>query len=362
MKSKYYPDKYLRYMVFLPIVIFLASILARCSTNKENVIYEEKSLDEIKAIASSANKDICIVLYQDSNSIFQTYINKLNTDFKALKDKSIFNTVKISDRKNQWYQHWLCLRSSVVTCILSPKGELKNIIGGASSYSFKYIEEAIQNNIKDICFGYKTSLSLDEKETINTLNRILFCKNNLAKGKDINQEIDETLKKIVYPYNLYLKFQNLYQIKKDTIAAIDLGNRLLSLKKDKKYAKLYQNIFDETEQIINPDGNSNSLSYLATNKTIYLPNCKISETRVIDLEVTNQGKTMLVIEEIDLGCDCMTLDSTFVFNKKVSPEEKTTIKIKFTPRSLSDTIKHIFIISNAKNYFEQIDIKALVHQ
>lgn len=349
-----------KYFFNVTLLLIIASLLfANCSDNKSSIIYEEKSINEIKAIALDENKDICIVLHEDSTAIFATFMDKLNTDFKRLRRKSIFNVVNLDNEENQWYQQWLCLNNSVVTCIFSSNGELKNIIGGASSYSFKTIEAVIDNDLRDISFGYKSPLSLDEKKIIPFLNKVLFCKNSLGNCVDIDKSVSQTIEDLVYPYNLYLKIKNMYSIRKDTMTAINLSNRLLLFKKNKKYAKLYQDIFDETEYIVNPNYNPDSLSYLVTKKMIYLPDCKINETKNINIEVNNQGKSLLVIDEIDLGCDCLSIDSTF--NKTIYPYSKDNIKIQFTPKSRADSIKHLFIISNAINYFEQIDIKATIN-
>lgn len=344
----------IKYSLILIMALFL---LNSCSHTLP--VYSEKDIREIKEIASAKKKKFCMVLYKDSDIIFNTYLNKFNSNFLSLKQKAIFNFVNTNKEENQWYRQLLCLQTSVATCIFSSKGELINIIGGASSYSFNDIKESIKHETYNKTFGYKTPLIFQTpEESIEVMNKLFICKENIDDKKDIDSDINWTLEKIQYPYNVYLKLLNEHQVKKDTLVSIKLGEQLLNMKKEKEYATVYKNIFDETEYIVNPDYKPEFLNHLIINKDIYLPNCKVNTSKDFYLELENQGEDTILIDEIDLGCDCLQFKNTY--NKKIYPNTKDSVLIQFTPRSETDSIKHILIISNAVNYFEQLEIRATI--
>lgn len=76
---------------------------------------------------------------------------------------------------------------------------------------------------------------------------------------------------------------------------------------------------------------------------INIGNIPIGKTHTIQIEITNSGKTDLIIKNIRATCGCTVPK----WNKQaIKPNEKSTITIAFTPSKIGYFAKDITVFSN----------------
>lgn len=312
-------------------------------------------MQEIQA-SNSLEKDICFVLHNDTNKVYQVFKQKLDTEYSQLKRSGIFNFIDFSKKEHMWFKHWLCLNSSVITCVFTHSGNLKCLIGGASTFSFEYLEKTLNNKMDKFTYGYKTPLHIDGVKAINVLNDVHKCKIGFEEGKSIKDELESTFKVVEYPYNLYLWLQNSFLNRKKDSLLNEIGQKILAFRKQRQFGVLYSEVFEMTSKLINPEYRTDSLGILSVENKYQLYDCKIGFKKRIRIKLSNIGFSPINIEEVDLGCDCLALGN--MYSNTIKTNENVDLDIDFTPKTVSDTIKNIFIVSNASNYIEHIEIKA----
>lgn len=333
----------------------LTLLLVFLSCKESDDTYSEKTLQELQ-VDNISKKDICLVLYNDTNKVYQTFKHKLNSEYSQLKKQALFNFIDISKKENIWFKHWLCLNSSVMTCVFTNSGNLRALIGGASTYSFNHLQEILDNKAKEIIFGYKTPLKINGLETIKVLDEIHKCKIGIEKGRDVRNGLKETFTMITYPYNLYLWLLNSSVVSNRDSLFYKKGQDILDFRKQRQFAMLYGEVFEATNKMVNWEYQTDSLGFLSVNNEYKLNNCRVNVENTLNIKLFNTGLSPIKIEEIDLGCDCLTLRD--IQDSIIEVNEGMELKVQFLPKSLSDTVKNIFIISDAFNYIEHIEVIA----
>ena len=95
------------------------------------------------------------------------------------------------------------------------------------------------------------------------------------------------------------------------------------------------------------------------NINISFGKCKIGEVKEFELEFTNSSQEILVINDIQLGCECLDYDFKF---QPILANEKRTFKLFFKPLKKGILNNTIVINSNIKEVFSKINVKAEVYE
>ncbi|WP_298654066.1 DUF1573 domain-containing protein [uncultured Proteiniphilum sp.] len=342
--------------VFFISVIFFA--IASCN-NKNAEIHYNEDIENIIRLAHDRKKSFCIVLFNDSSSISSSYLEKLEEGTLTRLSDLIFNIINVALPENKWYTQWLGVENHVVTCVFSSSGILLATITGASSYSFNCINKSLEDDLSCNEFGYSPLFNIaDNINKMDILSKILNCKIEIDQGQDIGTEIDKTLDVVQYPYNLYLKCLNSQKHGKKE-EAIYRAKQLLTFD-DIPYLKIYSDLYDQVKHIIDPTYDPDNGAILSIDeKNIYFNHCIINQSKHFKIKLTNEGNSMLKIENIDIGCSCVKLkDPSMTYF--INPGDSMIISLEFTPDKIGELEREIFFVSNANNRLESIKIKALV--
>ena len=338
------------------IPILILAVLVSCKNNTSQIYYD-LSFNDLSQKAKEKNIPFCLVLIDDSGFIGKKYKEYIEEKGSRIFGKAIVNFVDINKSENVWYRQWLSTPDSVLTCVFSSSSILNSIIGGASTYSFKYIHEVVEGNANNLDFGYHRIFECaDSIQVMAVLDDVLKCKMMLDSGDDFNTLIDKTLEYVQYPYNIYLKLLNNVRYGRDTIIE---AKRLLEFD-NVYYVKLYSDLFKYAEKIVKPNidfGNKPRL--FLGNEKIILDDCSVGKARSFSVKLTNIGQTVLQIRDVDLGCSCIKLLSDDI--KEIKPGNSDFLKFEFLPDRNGIIEREVTIVSNAISSFDVIKIKALVN-
>ena len=337
------------------LLICILIILTSCGKNAQQIYYN-LNIQDLSIKAQKENKPFCLVLIDDSSFAGKKYKECVKEEGARIFGESIINFVDVNKSENFWYRQWLSTTDSVVTCVFSSSFVLNSIIGGASSYSFKYIQEVVGGRANNLDFGYRRIFECpDSVQIMPLLNDILKCKIMLDNDTDFATLIDETLKSVQYPYNIYLKFLN--NIRYGRNASVE-ASRLLEFD-NVYYMKLYGELFKYAEKIANPNIDINDKPRLfLENEEIVLDNCKEGQSEYFDVKLTNTGYSVLSIRNIDLGCSCIKLLSDVT--KEIKPGSSDFLRFEFFPDKKGVIEREITIVSNAISSFDIIKVRAVV--
>jgi hypothetical protein len=286
-------------------------------------------------------------------------MKRLETVYKNLTEDAVFNVIDITIPENRWYKEWINSSNYPVTCVFSEEEKLISVIGGASVHSFNSIKTTLED-MSGSNFGYKSGLTnLDFNILSAFLTNVLKCKLSIDKGENCDTAINETFKVLQYPFNIYLKYKNeINQSKIDD--AKNTAYRLLRFKEDIQYLRVYNEMFEETMLFLNPDYFSDNNPILTVmSENIVLPNCALNMPVTFRITIKNTGKSMLTIKNTDVGCSC--IESLNKDPVDIDPNKEYDFDFIFTPNSKGRVVRSVTFVSNATNYFEQIEIIALVN-
>jgi hypothetical protein len=283
------------------------------------------------------------------------YIRILENQYRHLAKEVLFNIIDVSLPKNQWYQQWVCSATLPTTCIFSKKGVLQAIVSGTAKQCFNCIESSVKGDTD--CSGYLYSKHYQASgNVIQTLNDVLECKLRLDKGENSGKELTESLNRIQYPYNFYLKSLSEQQ-KGNREEAIYWAKKLLEFN-DAYYYRLYGEIYLQARYIIDPDYDPTKIAILSVEKERILEDCEVNQPKRFGIVVTNTGLTLLEIADISVSCSCLKLLSERMH--RIDSGEYQTIDFEFTADKEGELYREITFASNASNALETVKIKAIV--
>jgi hypothetical protein len=344
------------------ITLLLTGIFLCCMTSckNESIIYKDKSIEFSFEKAREKKQKMCLVLIDARDTINKTYMNKLETRYNNIVKDAVFNVVDITNMKNRWYTEWLNSSSSPITCVFSEDKKLIAIIGGASTHAFNSIKMTLNDDVSMHNFGYKSILNRNDFNVLSVfLNDVLKCKLSIDNGENCDAEIDKTLDKLRYPFNVYLKYINAINQNK-IYDATCTAHQLLKFQENIQYAKVYSGVFQEVNRFINPHYFPDSNPELTIkSEPVILHNCALGNAVPFQIIIKNTGRSILQVKEIDVGCSCIALLNKR--NVNINPDEEEVFNFTFTPDSKGEVGRIITFLSNAINSVELVEIVAFVN-
>jgi hypothetical protein len=329
------------------------------SCKNESIIYKDQSVEFLFGKAREKKQKMCLVLSDESDTISKAYMKRLETAYKNLTEDAVFNVIDLTNPENRWYKEWINSSNYPVTCVFSEEEKLISVIGGASVHSFNSIKTSLEDMSRSN-FGYKSSLTnLDFNILSAFLTNVLKCKLSINKGENCDTALNETFNVLQYPFNTYLKYKNeIGQNKIDD--AKNTAHRLLGFKNDIQYLNVYNEMFEETMQFLNPDYSPDNNPILTIrSENIVLNNCTLNTPVTFRITIENTGKSMLTIKNIDVGCSC--IESLNKDPVNIDPNKEYNFDFIFTPDNKGKIVRTVTFVSNATNYFEQLEIIAFVN-
>lgn len=327
-------------------ILFIYIICLLGCVKRETVIYENSPFEDIYSLAEISNSPLCIVLTDSTNNLSKEFVFQLEKNYKPLLDKTILNIVDISSIENEWYIKWLCPASIPLTCVFSSKGNLIDLIPGASKETFLYIEEAV-SKMKTTDFHWPNHFKTNKKNILPYLDNLLQQKILIDEGVYSPLELRLLVDSLNYPYSNYLKLLG-ELMERDTIGAQQTAQSLIKLETPASL-ELYKNEFITAKKVLNPNFNINEEPHIRVDSAnIYLSNCKQDETTPFEVLVYNEGDRPLKISKIHTSCSCLEqhkYDEDVVIKSK----ESFPVKFYFTPDMKGEILRDIFITSNAIN-------------
>jgi hypothetical protein len=332
----------------------LAAALCACN-NRKSEVYFGKSFAEIKELAATVGKPFCIVLSMPDCPPCSDYVRILSSGESNLSQQAIFDIVDTSKPENEWYPMWLSTAGWPATCIFSPDGNLQAVVSGIAKQCTSCMENVLKGETE--CASYFYSKHYDfYGDAFSALNSVLQCKLHLDAGENIEPEISQTMDKVVYPYNIYLKCQNARKNGDDEVAKI-LAEQLLKFN-DTYSLRLYGNILSDAKTVINPDYRPETDAVLTVEKKIRLDGCELNVARPFSIEVANTGKSELQILDIMPSCSCVSLVSGKTYS--VAPGKSVKINFEFKGDHEGEVFREIIFASNGAVPLETVELTATV--
>jgi hypothetical protein len=330
------------------------------SCKNESIIYKDKSIEFSFEKAWEKKQKMCLVLIDAGDTISKIYMKKLETGNSHIVKDAVFNVIDITNLENRWCKEWLNSSSYPITCVFSEDKKLIAVIGGASTHTFNSIRMTLSNDASRHDFGYKSLFnSIDFNILSVFLNDVLKCKLGMDKGENCDVEINKTLDKLRYPFNVYLKYAN--EISQNKIDdATCTAHQLLKFQENIQYARMYSDMFQDINRFINPhDSPDNNPELTVKPEDIILHNCTLNNSAPFQIRIRNTGRSILQIKGIDVGCSCIV--SLNKHDVSINPDEENVFNFTFTPDSKGEVRRMVTFISNAINSVESVKVVAFVN-
>lgn len=327
-------------------LLFIGIICLMGCSKKDATAYENVSFEDICSTAMMHDSPFCIVLSDTSNNLSKEYIYQLKKNYDYLYEKSFYNIIDISNKKNEWYLKWLRPVSFPLTCVFSSDGTLIDLIPGASKETFLYTAEAIKYLIFTD-FHWPNFFEMNKKQVVPLLNDILIQKENLYQGIYTPSEMDQLIDSLKYPYSYFLKLVGEIMIHNEK-GAQHTAQSLINLETPQSF-ELYRNEFSTGKKVLFPDFDFNAEPHIRVDAIrINLPDCKENVSYLFEVLVHNDGDKPLIVSEIHTSCMCLE-QHKYDKNIVVKPKDSFPIKFYFTPDMKGEMFREIFIASNAIN-------------
>jgi len=119
---------------------FLVTLIFTCCTQ---VGYYEGNIPEAFLLAKTTNKNVFIVIGNNSCKKCEKYLKALNKDKqakKALKDYYISINAKMDEKSGEGISHVMACNFFPYSCFFDPNGKLKSLRIGFEKFDFRQIE------------------------------------------------------------------------------------------------------------------------------------------------------------------------------------------------------------------------------
>ena len=319
-------------LILKPIIAFvLLTVFYSCQKIESACLYES-SLNEIRELALKLNKDFCLVLIKDSNQI-EEYKSRIKSNHT--NSQFVFNFINITNPSNHWYQYLIGSNKTPFTFVFK-NNSCRNIVFGTSKYAFQSIKNTQENISNSDYFGFYENSILPASKCVNTvIQQLLELTLDSIKGKE-QHILNNSMTKIVYPYNLFLKIKSLR-----TQDSIDYYSyKLLSEFQTPKYNYIYRNIFEEVKDITNM---TNTL-IITTDKEQY--NCNQGDSINIYIKAKNNTPIPIKISRLETSCECLSIVAQLPHI--IRPKTSHTYTLNFSSKEIGRHYRELFIYSDAE--------------
>ncbi|MDR0334233.1 MAG: DUF1573 domain-containing protein [Dysgonamonadaceae bacterium] len=319
-----------------------------------------QSFEEISQLAAAENKHFAIVITDPACPPCEILHNKLFGDISfSVGNKAIFNIVDVTLPQNKWYQQFIASMAQPTTLLFSPEAKLKAIVQGASRTGTECIKNVIDGKLE--CVRYRNNLlfsdAITSEETMQALNLILTAKRKIKNKQDATTELAESMQTLYYPYPLWLQIQN-EQNRGNVEDAVFFARQMLTFQ-EPWHAILYNDLFLESRQIIDPDFDITNIPILEVETNhIHLGDLQLNDKVDIRIKLKNIGKEILVIHDINISCSCLMLLSEKRYWIEADNEEY--LFLQFTAEQQGEILRNVMITNNGIIPMQTITIRANV--
>ena len=340
---------YLKYLYVITYIVACCTIGMSCKHENQRIEYLRGDMLDVFKLAKLQNKKVFVVISDSSCNKcnnFLTFLDQQKPTVKTLQKEYVCYKVDINNKTERAF-------AELVKC---------------PSYPFPYFFDSSGNLL---AFGYPNSRNYD----ISNLNNIGISNFRFAELFQVSctieaykQSVSQCLKgtflfrmnkfdaaflmfknsldKMIYPYNLH--FINNLIGKLNTIN-YNINDKVNQYKPSTSDTFLYGDHFvyinyHPTNQIAYK--NLGSISYNLDSKIKNLGALKVGNRYAFQFSIVNQSKNPLLIYDVNHPCDCIKLSWT---RKPLKYNQRSTIEGKFTPYSIGEFTKEIFIHSNSIN-------------
>lgn len=344
------------FMIYKFIACCLIMLSLSCKPQKE-YIYNNEEITKIQEISKLNDCFYCMVIVAPSSNMAEKFQLFLDQNAK-LKEKSIFNFINVEAPENKWIKQWLCPVTLPVTCVFNSAGKLVNLINGCTYEGLAQLKKNIIENKNTIEYEYVNRFKIDKEKIVSVMGNILQCKLKLDKGENIENEINQTLTVLKYPYNLGLKLKNEQLFENDSVK--HTSSEILQCK-DLSYILLFDDLFMTAQQVYDSNFNINNAQNIKIlSDSIFIDSAAIHEPFNFKIAVKNEGDYLLTIYDVILGCGCLKYCET-KDRVEILPKETINLQFQLTPDARGDIFRTVYIISDSKyNNTKEIKIYASV--
>jgi len=359
MSTLFHTGKICRSIIcwIIVLVVGTSSFYSCKNANTKLIVFYDKELESMKAIAKKENKFFCVVLSRPDCPMCQHYIQHFGELYNDIAEQVIFNIVDVSLPENWWYQHWLGTGASPTTCVFSAEGELKAVVEGTKRNAIECIKSTVTDHARCSPYFYRTRFHAN-RDVMQVLNVLLNCKLNLDKGRPICNEINVALAQSGHPYAIYLKAISQAEKGQPEEAAYWAGEFLSMVNSNNYDSRVYANTLRQIKTIIHPNYNPADEGVLLVTGELSLGHSKLNQPRPFTLTLTNTGQSPLQVHDVRLSCSCVKIKGERQL--ELQPGESQKMEFIFTADVKGNVIREITFFSNGINLMETIKIRARV--
>ena len=350
----------MRHLTYILTLFCFSGLLLSCQQTAPPRLEYAKSFEEIAHLAAAEGKHFAIVLASPDCPACQILYLRLHNKTRSVISKDIiFNIIDVTLPQNRWYSQLIQSGARPTTLVFCPDAQLQAIIQGASHSGIDCLKNVLNGNID--CAPFYNNIPFPESvsynDMIRTLNLILTAKHKIERGEDAVEKLEKALTILYYPFPLWLKIQNEYNLGY-TEDAIMWARQMLTFQSP-LHTRLYSDLFLAARKVINPYFDIATMPTLAveTNR-VYLGELQKGDEMDFRITLTNTGKEPLLIHHIDVGCSCLELQNNIP--REIAPNQEIYLHLLFTAERQGEIRRNVRITNNGLTAVETIAIRANV--
>ena len=342
-------------------VIYILFILLcfGCVRHHSNIVFENKSFEEIFGDTSLIDKDHVLFFIRMKDCISCDLLQEdAFNDRKLLQrmsDKYVCVEQYVDLNEDKFIPQLLYEYSFPMIVVFSKSGMLEaSIIGNRTARDLTLMLDKIEA-YRGFVSNSRNRFALNDTCYVGlikkTMNAFLALKSeDLGKAKD---EIEASIEIQPYFYNLYIGSQ-IYKRLGDTIRFTEYTDRALKMN-DRFDNLLYNSI---KEKIGNPAEELDLVTSISFEKTIHdFGRISSEDNMECSFLFKNNNPFPIIIESIKQSCDCMEI---IWDTKPVLPQKIGTVKVIYKPSSKGVFMKGIFLTISKSNKIIPLHIKGVV--
>lgn len=339
--------------------------LSSCTSD---IIYRDKSVDELIQEAAHKNKSLCLIL--GGGSQCQNCQNKINEIKKAgilsaFRDQYLFGEANGGDSLNIHLHYSLIMESLPMIYIFSPQGKLLAYLSDLNDpENLRTLLESTvagspfpQNQHREFRSSFRDLIKM-QNFVLSGENACNQAKADTAKLNTALQYIRQAITIEPYFYNLYLA-SRIHKALKQTEEADSCAYQALSICtngfQQAVYYSLREELKKECPKFIKEEEKKPQIEISEKELdggTIPLHSCK-----EFIFSLKNKGQQPLIINYISSSCNCISSEWP---KQPILPGKREKISVKFKADQEGKFVRTIFILSNATEPTVRLTLKGEV--